>query len=205
MADKKFTEFPSVVTPTTADLIWAVQAGADVKETLGQVISLALATNALTYAGDPNGNLAGTIYQTCWDSVNKFLWVCTTTGSTSTAVWEVSMTLSPDIPVVEVTGTTAVMQVGKFYIANNAAQVSLELPATSALGDLLEIAGKGAGGWRITQLINQQIIVGSNSSTVGVAGYLESTNRRDSIVLKCVVANTTWEALGGPQGSLTII
>lgn len=85
--DIKFTDFPSVVTPTTSDLIWAVQSGSDVKETLGQVLSLALSTNSLSFAGNPNGNLAGTIYQTCYDTTNAKYYICTTTGSAATAVW----------------------------------------------------------------------------------------------------------------------
>ncbi len=39
-------------------------------------------------AGDPNGSVAGTTYNLCWDTVNKTLWVCTSSGTTSTAVWE---------------------------------------------------------------------------------------------------------------------
>ena len=41
----------------------------------------------LTSAGDPNGSVAGTTYQFCWDTVDAVLYVCTTTGSTSSAVW----------------------------------------------------------------------------------------------------------------------
>ena len=46
-----------------------------------------------TYAGNPNGFVAGNAAtgglppDLCWDSVNKLVWVCTTTGTTSTAVW----------------------------------------------------------------------------------------------------------------------
>lgn len=47
-----------------------------------------------TYAGNPNGHVAG-IASTVngltqsflWDTTNKVLWLCVTTGSTSTAVW----------------------------------------------------------------------------------------------------------------------
>lgn len=43
-----------------------------------------------TYAGDPNGNVAGDfIGQRCWDSVNKLQYICTTTGIASVAVWEI--------------------------------------------------------------------------------------------------------------------
>lgn len=47
----------------------------------------------LTNAGNPNGSVAGTAASVnnppsvCWDYSNAVLYICTTTGSTSTAVW----------------------------------------------------------------------------------------------------------------------
>ena len=47
----------------------------------------------LTYAGNPNGNVAGTAgsgtvdSSVIWDRTNNILYVCTTTGTSSTAVW----------------------------------------------------------------------------------------------------------------------
>ena len=48
----------------------------------------------LTYAGDPNGNVAGVAATNgalaaslLWDTVHSLLWVCTTTGTSTTAVW----------------------------------------------------------------------------------------------------------------------
>lgn len=43
-------------------------------------------------AGNPNGNVAGNTNvnganDTCWDSTNNLLYICTTTGTTTTAVW----------------------------------------------------------------------------------------------------------------------
>jgi hypothetical protein len=43
-------------------------------------------------AGNPNGNVAGNANvngapDQCWDTTNKLLYICTTTGTTSTAVW----------------------------------------------------------------------------------------------------------------------
>ena len=46
------------------------------------------------YAGNPNGHVAGTAGSpggppptVCWDSTDGEWWICTTTGSTATAVW----------------------------------------------------------------------------------------------------------------------
>lgn len=104
---------------------------------------------------------------------------------------------------VEVTGTSQAMDVDTFYIANNAGLVTLTLPVTAALGSIIEIAGKGAGGWLIAQNVGQQIRFGSANTTSGVGGSLASTNQWDSIRLRCITANTLWSVIGGPEGNIT--
>ena len=37
----------------------------------------------------------------------------------------------------------------KMYVANNAAQVTITLPTAPAVGELIEVSGVGAGGWKI--------------------------------------------------------
>ena len=105
----------------------------------------------------------------------------------------------------EVTGTTQAMVADSAYVANNAGLVTLTLPATAAFGTAIVVLGKGAGGWTIAQNANQNIQVGSSSSTVGVGGSVSSTNRYDSISMICITANTTWSMYGAPQGNLTIV
>lgn len=104
----------------------------------------------------------------------------------------------------EVTGTTQSMSVDSGYIANNAARVTMTLPSVCSVGDTISVAGSGAGGWKIAQNAGQVIRAGSSSTTVGVAGYLESTNQYDSIELLCITANTDWVVLTGPQGNITV-
>lgn len=41
------------------------------------------------FSGDPNGNVAGVLNWFCYDTLNKVLYICTTSGSTITAVWSV--------------------------------------------------------------------------------------------------------------------
>ena len=101
----------------------------------------------------------------------------------------------------EITGTTQTIVPNRGYIANNAAPVVFTLPATSALGTIVNIVGKGAGGWTIEQNAGQNIQIGAFSTTVGTSGSIESTNRYDSIQLVCTTANTTWTTVGGPQSS----
>lgn len=97
--------------------------------------------------------------------------------------------------------------VNKGIIANKAGLLTVTLPATAAIGDILEITGiNTAVGWRIAQNANQRIHVGAASSTIGVGGYVEATAIRDSLKLVCVVAgaSTEYNALS-MQGNLTVV
>lgn len=88
MSNEKVSQLPGVSSALATDVIYAIQGGISVQETLSQVLELGLSFDTLYYAGDPNGNLAGQTFQKCWDTTNKVFWVCTTTGSATTAVWE---------------------------------------------------------------------------------------------------------------------
>lgn len=104
----------------------------------------------------------------------------------------------------EVTGTSQSMAVGNGYILNNAGLVTATLPAVAALGTVVRVAGKGAGGWRIAQNSGQTIFFGSSTTTTGTGGSLSSMNRRDCVELLCVTANNDWDVLS-VQGSLTVV
>lgn len=104
----------------------------------------------------------------------------------------------------EVTGTSQSAAVDTGYIANNAGLVTVTLPTTAAVGKIVRVAGKGAGLWRIAQNASEQIHFGSSSTTVGVGGYIEATNRRDAVELICVVADTEWSVLSS-IGNITIV
>jgi hypothetical protein len=98
------------------------------------------------------------------------------------------------------------MQPNKGYITNGGALVTLTLPATSAVGDTLEIVGQGVGGWLIAQDDGQSVRIGINASTIGATGSVASDNRYDSVKLVCTVADTSWSTVGGPQSTgLTIV
>src|ERR1700681_3495217 len=94
MSTEMFTQLPSVTNAQLTDIFCAVQGyvspstpGTSVQETLQQVFTLMLSNTILHNAGNPNGVVAGTIYQFCWDTTNNILYVCTSSGSTVTAVW----------------------------------------------------------------------------------------------------------------------
>lgn len=210
--EEMFTSLPTVASAQMSDVICAVQGyvspsnlGLSVQETLQQVYNLFQSNVVLFFAGNPNGNVAGMTFQFCWDTTDMALYICTTSGTTSTAVWTA---VSSNISAFfwnNVTGTSASMIVNNGYVANNAGVVTLTLPTTAAFGAPISIVGQGSGGWTIAQNAGQQIIVGSASTTAGVGGSLSSTNRYDSINLICTAANLTWTARGAPQGILTIV
>lgn len=104
---------------------------------------------------------------------------------------------------VEVTGTTQQMDINKSYSANNAALVTLTLPASSIKGDQLTVYGKGAGGWKIVQNSGQQIIVGESASTLS-SGSVQSTYRYDIIKLTCITDNDVWTA-SAQSGNLAVV
>lgn len=59
---------------------------------------------------------------------------------------------------VNVSGTSQQASAGIGYLANNSAQVTITLPASPNIGDLIEVSGAGAGGWVIAQNASQSIV-----------------------------------------------
>ena len=90
MAGIKISQLPAVGTPALTDLSPEVQpatGGTTYKMTWQQLLNLYQPSIVLTYAGNPNGNVAGTIYQFLYDTTDDVLYICTTTGNAAAAVW----------------------------------------------------------------------------------------------------------------------
>lgn len=103
-----------------------------------------------------------------------------------------------------VTGTTQAAAVNNGYIANNAGQVVVTLPATSAIGDIVAVTGENnATGWKVAQNAGNQIFFGSASSSSGTGGSLVSTAIRDAVYLLCISTNANWQVLNS-IGNITI-
>jgi len=116
----------------------------------------------------------------------------------------ISYTGSTGLAWSEVTGTTQAAAVDSGYITNNAAQVTVTLPDTAALGSIVRICGKGGGGWKLAQNAGEQIIWDeATATTVGATGYLESTDDYDAVEVLCTVADTTWTLLTS-KGNITV-
>jgi len=71
---------------------------------------------------------------------------------------------SPGMAWQTVTGTVQA-QSNQGYIATDTAMVTITLPASPNVGDIIRVSGAGAGGWTITQNAGQ-VILGANFSAV---------------------------------------
>lgn len=94
MANEMFTQLPTVANSQLTDIICAVQGyvspsspGTSVQQSLSQLSTLFQQNVVLSFPGNPNGNVAGTLFQFCYNTVGLTLFICTTAGSTSTAIW----------------------------------------------------------------------------------------------------------------------
>lgn len=103
-----------------------------------------------------------------------------------------------------VTGTSQAGVINSGYIVNSATLATITLPATAAVGSILEIVGVGAGGWRLAQAAGQQVVFGNLSNTAGTAGQLNSTHQRDALRLVCITQDTTWQVISS-IGNIDVI
>jgi len=119
-------------------------------------------------------------------------------------------------PTISVTGVTtftwnttsanvANMSVNNGYFAvSPGGALTLGLPATSVLGDVVRVSLKGATSWQITQAAGQQVQIGSATTTLGAGGSLTSSAQGDSIELVCLTANTIW-VVQSLVGNITVV
>ena len=228
--EEMFTSLPTVATAQMTDIICAVQGyvsptnlGLSVQESLQQIYTLFQSNVILFNSGNPNGALAGTTFQLCWDTVDLLLWVCTTSGTASTAVWTKSIQLiaGTGITIAQsgnnitvsasasgltwnlITGSSATMVSNNAYVSDNAGLVTYTLPTISSFGDIIYLTGI-SGSWKIVYGSSQYIQVGNVASTT-TTGNIVSTNTFDAVNLVCTVANTSWQTFNGSQGNITIV
>ena len=60
-----------------------------------------------------------------------------------------------------VSGTSQQAQPNTGYIVNNSAQVTITLPTSPNVGDIVRISGVGAGGWKVAQNSGQAVLAGN--------------------------------------------
>jgi hypothetical protein len=186
MANEKVTQLPTVTSALAADIIYAVQAGTSVQETLQQVINLSLSQTILSYAGNPNGLVAGNTYQLLWDTTDLSLWVCTTSGSSSTAVWT-QISPSASSPVDPVHGGTGV-----------ASPTAHTLPVAEGSADFNFLG----------PLANGEILIGSTGfdpvpTTLTAGSGITIANNAGSITITATGASGfTWNDVTSPTQAM---
>lgn len=109
-------------------------------------------------------------------------------------------------PWVDQTGSSVTMTANTGYTSDDGATlVTFTLPTTSAIGDWVEINGKGSGLWTIAQASGQQIHIGTSATTLGATGTLSSVNQYDCVRLRCITANTIWVVVSQQSSGLTVV
>ena len=89
------------------------------------------------------------------------------------------------------TTATATLGINTFVIANyTAGKLMYTLPATAAVGTVVEVYAASSGGYRITAAAGDNILYPDGTSS-GAAGWIETT-QYGTIKLRCIIANTTW-------------
>jgi len=61
----------------------------------------------------------------------------------------------------------ATLELNKRYITDSSSRLKLTLPATSIIGDLIEIVGKGTGGWEIYSNASSATVLGYSNTNLG--------------------------------------
>lgn len=172
---------------TLGTITTGVWNGTAVNETHGGTNQTTYTTGDILYASGSN-----TLSKLAIGSTNQILTVIAGIPS-----WQPASLL----PWTEVTGTSQTAAINNGYILNNAGVVTVTLPSTYAIGSIVRLGGKGAGGWTVVANAGDTIHFGNQDSTSG--GSLSSTNRYDSVELLAITANSDWLVLDS-QGNLTV-
>jgi hypothetical protein len=99
-----------------------------------------------------------------------------------------------------VTGTSQQAQPNTGYLANNAAQVTITLPTSPNLGDIVRVSGVGAGGWQIAQNTGQAIQANQFGAT--------TTTNWNNLITNWTQANTPpipWWCIASSADGKTLV
>lgn len=115
----------------------------------------------------------------------------TITGSPGTN----TLTISDTEVAWGVIGASQTLVINHGYVCTTGAALSLLLPATSAVGSVIEVTLDGSTSFIITQGAGQQVRLGNLTTTAGIGGTITSTQQGDSLKLVCSVQNLKWNCI----------
>lgn len=150
-----------------------------------------------TITGDSGGALSPTAGN--WNILGGN--ACSSSGSGGTLTIDVE---GGGLNWVEETTTSRSLSVDEAVVGTNASTITMTLPDTAAFGSVIRVMQKGAGVVRIAQNAGETIHFGTQDTTTGAGGYIESTNQWDAINIVCVTANTDWQVLSS-IGNWTVV
>ncbi|MBU1237429.1 MAG: hypothetical protein KJ634_14525 [Gammaproteobacteria bacterium] len=85
----------------------------------------------------------------------------------------------PGVTWVDVTGTSVQAASNTGYMAHNdTAQVAITLPAAPTYGDIIQISGVGAGGWKVVQNTGQSIVTQNVIGNIGGLWIARDSDRQ---------------------------
>lgn len=96
------------------------------------------------------------------------------------------------------------MQECNGYFVASAGPITLTLPPVIAVGDNIRVTRIGTGDWTIAQNAGQSIIIGNQTTTVGVGGSLQSTALGNTVEIVCYADNTGFVVLS-EMGNITVV
>jgi len=203
--EEMFTDLPTVSNALMSDIICAVQGfvdssnpGLSVKETLQQVYNLFQSNIILFNSGNPNGFVEGSTYQFCWDTVNDILWLCTTSGTSSTAVWT-RANINSGYTTTATSGGTTTLTIGSFYwqFFTGSSNQTVVMPVTSTLSEGMT--------WSIVNNSSGTVTVESSG-----ANTIVTLSAGQRALVTCILnsgtsASSWYAAMTGSGGGVTSI
>lgn len=99
-------------------------------------------STVVTFSGNPNSNIAGTLNELCYDTTDNLFWMCTTAGTSSTAVWTwVSGGIGSFETAIGVAGTVALTSAnsGQFISWDGNGTLTLPQGSTCAKGNVIAV------------------------------------------------------------------
>ncbi len=153
----------------------------------------------------------GSVKLQCADNAGDFANVLQNAATAAARTWTLpdatgTIALTSDIPTTvtwALAGAGPIsVAVNRGYVVDDAGPTTFNLPATFAVGDIVEVVGTGAGGWVLVPNAGDAINFGSATpATTSVT----SANNNDTVRLVGIVADSTWAIVSSVSAGLVLV